>query len=392
MKNIITVMKKEFARFFGDRRMLLMIVLPAILIYVIYSFMGTAISNMFSPDEDYAPWVDAVNMPDTITQLMQFAGINVRHIEEHEVEGVKEKISLKETELCIIFPPGFYEDVAAYDAQTASGPAPNIEIYFNSTDPNSSDVYRRVYAILDAYEASLANKFDINRSNENADMATAEDTSASFISSMMPMLLLVFLYSGCMGLAPESIAGEKERGTLATLLVTPLGRSELATGKILSLAVLSFLSGAITAIATILSLPKLMSHAEDVLVTNIYSIADYALLAIVILATILLLVTLISIISAFAKTVKEANTAVMPLMIIVMLVGVTGLFSSGAQTKLAYYLVPLYNSVQCMSGIFSREYTTVNIVLASVSNLVYAIAGGFILTKMFNSEKVMFSR
>jgi len=208
----------------------------------------------------------------------------------------------------------------------------------------------------------------------------------------MPMLLMIFLFSGCMGLALESITGEKERGTLATLLVSPLKRSELAIGKILSLAVLSFLSGALMATATILSLPKLMAGGEDMIDTGIYGATDYALLALVILSTLLFMVALISIVSAFAKTVKEAGQATMPLMIIVMLVGVTGMFGGGTQTGSAYYLIPLYSSVQSMSGILSRDYSAANIALSCLSSFLYACAGGFALTKMFNSEKVMFSK
>jgi sodium transport system permease protein len=389
--NILTVMSKEFARFFGDRRMIIMILLPAILIYVIYSFMGTALSSMYSPDEDFKPIAYAVGIPDQITREMQASGISILFIEANEADGIKEKIQKKEANLLLVFPPDFHEAMTGYDVQASKAPAPNIEVYYNSTVPNSADAYGQAIAALDAYESSLANKFDVNRDVFDSDQATSEDMSASIISSMMPMLLMIFLYSGCMGLAPESIAGEKERGTLATLLVTPLKRSELAAGKILSLAVLSFLSGIVTAAATILSLPNLMGGSGDLIDAGIYSARDYMFLVFIILSTILLLVTLISIVSAFAKTVKEANTAVMPLMILVMLVGVTGMFGK-TQTDTVFYVIPLYSSVQSMGGVFSRNYSAINIAVSSISNLIFACVGGFVLTKMFNSEKVMFSK
>ena len=392
MSNILTVMKKEFARFFGDRRMIMMVLLPAVLIYVVYSLMGTAMVGMFSPDDDYTPIADAVNMPDSVMPFVKTAGITVRDAQANEVDEIKERITNKETELCIIFPSGFDELVSAYDAQTSAGQAPNIEIYFNSVEANSADVHRRMYEVLDLYEASLANKFDINRDIDNADLATQEDMVAGIISSMLPMLLMMFLFSGCMGLAPESIAGEKERGTLATLLVTPLKRSELAIGKILSLAVLSFLSGLVMAASTIISLPKLMGGGEDILRANIYGASDYMFLAVTILSTILLCVAIISLVSAYARSVKEANTAITPLMFLVMLVGISGMFGDGSRTEPIYYLIPIYNSVQSMSGIFSLDYSAVNIVLACVSNIVFAGLGGFALTKMFNSEKIMFSK
>ena len=391
MIGILTIMKKEFARFFGDKRMIIMVLLPAVLIYVVYTFMGTALTTAFTPDVDHDPWAYVVNMPDSIVPWAQSHGIGIRHIEAHEVQDVKERISLRQAELCIIFPEDFDAQVEVFDVQTATGPAPNIEIFFNAADPNSTAAFNRTYSMLSAFESSLANKFDVNRGIYDADLATAEDVSATIMASMMPLLLMIFLYSGCVGFAPESIAGEKERGTLATLLVTPLGRGELAIGKILSLAALSFLSGLVMTVATILSLPNLMGGGGDMIDAGIYGLMDYLLLALVILSTILLLIALISIISAFAKTVKEANSAVMPLMVIVMLVGVTGMLGS-AQTNPLYYIIPLYNSVQSMSGIFSLDYSVANILLASFSNLVYACVGGYVLTLMFNSERVMFSR
>jgi len=392
MKNIVTIMSKEFTRFFTDRRMVLMTLFPAIMIYAIYTFMGSMMANVFTPDEDHDPWIYAVNAPNSITQIVNNVGISILHVEPQEANAVKERIAEREVDLLIIFPPDFDKNVDEFDVKTASIPAPNIEIYFMSTEPNSFAAYAFISTLLDEYESSLANKFDINRGVENADLATQEDIAANIISSLMPLLLMTFLYSGCMGLALESITGEKERGTLATLLVSPLKRRELAIGKILSLAALSFLSGAVTAFATIMALPNLMSGAEGLLDTAIYSAVDYALLALVILSTLLLMVAMISIVSAFAKTVKEAGQAAMPLMIIVMLVGVSGMFGGSAPDNPLVYMIPLYGSVQSMSGIFSLNYLPVDILLSCLSSIVFATIGGFVLTKMFNSEKIMFSR
>ncbi len=112
----------------------------------------------------------------------------------------------------------------------------------------------------------------------------------------------------------------------------------------------------------------------------------------VILVTILILISLLSIISAFAKSVKEATTAVMPLMIVVMLVGITSMFGDGAKEAFYWYLIPLYNSVQAMNGIFSFSYIPMNIMVTVISNFVYVIILAVALTRIFNSEKVMFSR
>ena len=216
----------------------------------------------------------------------------------------------------------------------------------------------------------------------------------SFFGMMMPMLLMIFLYSGCAAVAPESIAGEKERGTIATMLITPIRRSHIAVGKILALAVISLVSAASSTIGTILALPKMMGMegAGVEMNASIYGIQDYLLLAAVIASTVLLLVTLISILSAFAKTTKEAQTYVVPVMILVMVLGVTGMFGGGASQDLVSYLIPLYNSVQCMTGVFSFSTLTSGVLVTLAVNGVCTIAGVALLAVMFNNEKIIFSR
>ena len=246
--------------------------------------------------------------------------------------------------------------------------------------------------LLDTYEAQLANKFDVNAGAERYDLTTDEDAAGAYFAMLLPMLLMIFLYSGCAAVAPESIAGEKERGTIATMLITPIPRGHIAVGKILALAVIALLSGASSTIGTILALPKLMGAASDSLSAGIYSVGDYLLLAAVILSTVLLLVTLISILSAFAKTVKEAQTYATPLMILVMLLGVTGMFGGGASQDLPAYLIPLYNSVQCMVGVFSFTTFTAGVAATLAVNGVCTILGVVVLARMFNSEKIIFAR
>ena len=178
---------------------------------------------------------------------------------------------------------------------------------------------------------------------------------------------------------------------MATMLVTPVKRSHIALGKIFALSIIALLSGISSAAGVILSLPKLMGGAGD-LTSAAYSVTDYLLLGVVILSTVLVLITLISIVSTFAKSTKEAQTYVMPIMILVMVIGVTAMFGSGAAADFYWYLIPLYNTVQCTIGIFSFSANAMFVALTVVSNLVFTALGAFVLTKMFNSEKIMFSK
>lgn len=387
--NIGAIIRKEFNRFFTDRRLVMTaIILPGLMIYLLYSFMGSAMSDMYSVEDDFAPTVYAVNAPASIAALAQEAGMTLTDVSPQEAEGVRTQIVDKQAELLAVFPADFDAQVAAY--APGAGEAPNIELYYNSTDADSSQAHAMFAALLDGYESSLVNKFDVNRSVD-ADLASERDTAGQIFSSMLPLLMMAFLFSGCMAVAPESIAGEKERGSIATLLVTPLGRGELAMGKVISLGCISLLSGASSFLGTMLSLPKLMGAGDVALEAAAYGAGDYAALFAVIASTVLLLTGMIAVLSAFAKTVKEASMLVMPLMIVSMLVGVTSMFGD-VHAQLGWYCIPLYNSVQCMSGVLAFSASAAAVGVTVAVNLALAACMTLILRRLFNSESVMFSR
>ncbi len=394
MKNsILTIMKKEFVRFFTDRRMVLTtVIMPGLMIYLLYSFMGSGLASQFETDEDYVSNVYAVDLPESVRAMEEGAPVEFTQVSAEDVDKSLDALENGEAgfDLLAVFPKDFDAQVAAYDV-AAGGEAPAVKLYYNSTDSDSQSSYHVMTGLLDTYESALANKFDVNPGEDTYDLATEEDMSAQIFSMMVPMLMMVFLFSGCMAVAPESIAGEKERGTIATLLVTPMKRSHLAIGKIISLSAIAILSGLSSFLGTMLSLPKMMGDMEGVN-ANVYKMTDYILVLLVVLSTVLVIITLVSIISAFARNVKEATGWVTPVMIISMLLGVTSMVESLCMTDPVWFLIPLYNSAQSMNGIFSMDVNVVNIVVTVVSNVCYAGIGVFVLAKMFDSEKVMFSK
>lgn len=393
MKNSIwTIVKKEFARFFGDKRLFITtVILPGVMIYLMYSLMGGAFADKFSVDEEYISKISVINMPSIVEPYFPESSVVINKIDSNNIESEKAKITSEKSDLLIIFPDDFDEIVPTFDA-TKDGAAPNVEIYYSSTITASQNAYYMVKDILSNIENSMSNKFDLNNTETRYDLASEKESSGMMFAMLMPMLLMIFLFQACMAVAPESIAGEKERGTIATLLITPIKRSDIAIGKIISLAVISLLSGLSSALGTMLSLPKMMNFEETGASASVYSIGEYILLGAVIVSTILFLVTIVSIISANAKTIKEAQTSTAPLMFIVTILGVTSMFGSGAQTNTIYYALPFYNSLQCMSSIFTFKAVQMNVITTIISNVIYTGIGIVILAKMFKSEKVMFNR
>lgn len=389
--DLFTIIKKELARFFGDKRMVAAAIMPGVLIYVMYTFMGSGMSEVYNTDENYVCDVSVVNMPECMEFLKDVEDVEISEIKEKDIDVVKDAIKEDESDLLMIFPAEFDTAIMSYDVATATDFAPNIEIYYNSASVESSHAYSAIENILNQFEQSMTNKFDVCRGETDYDLATDEDMSAMFVSMLMPMLILMMLFSGCMSVSAESIAGEKERGTIATLLVTPMKRSDLALGKMISLSVIGLISGLSSFLGIMLSLPNLMSGSGMDEMKFGYTVTDYVVLLVVIMSTTLIIVGAISIVSAFAKSVKEAGSMCTPLMLVVTLTGVTNMMSNGMPEEIYWYLIPIYNTVQCMNGVFSMDYQMLPVIITVATNLVYAGVFVVVLTKMFNSERIMYT-
>lgn len=394
--NTWTIIKKEFARFFGDRQLLFTtVIMPGLLIYIIYSLMGSGMTKMATEGADELVVVRVENMPENIAPLVT----NLPAVEVLRQPVSQDDIDLLEDKnlnmVLARFPEGFDEQVAAYSPENGE-PAPNVEIYYNSANNASSRVYQMLVGSLSAYEDQLSNRFDINRSDDaeaQFDMANKDDVLGGILSKLIPMLILMMLFSGVMAIAPSSIAGEKERGTIATLLVTPMKRNELALGKVVSLSAIALLSGLSSFIGIVLSLPKMIrADAAGIELGLNYTGADYAVLLLTIVATVLIMASVVSILSALAKDVKNAGTMIVPFMLVVMFCGLMPMFQNGTPDGLTAYLIPFYNSIQVMTATFAHEMRWLPVIVMLAANVVYTGIAVWILTRLFNSEKVMFSK
>ena len=328
------------------------LILPGLLIFVLYSLLGSVFY-----EGDKVSRVQVVNPSEFFTPVFEQAseengsesGLIFEYVEDNSQESIDRltaQLKAGDFQILIVFPENF-------DANLSVGKPteerPNIVVRYNSADTQSLSAYSLVTALFDEAEDSMTGLYNVNYA-QSGDVSTAQETTASYYSMLLPFLILTFLYSACMGIAPESIAGEKERGTIATLLVTPIKRSELVVGKIAALSVLSALSAIGSFIGTFLSMPKLMGGSIGDMFAA-YSAGSYIALFAVMLSAVLLIVSLISILSAFAKSVKEATTFAVPVMILVMVLGLSSMMF-GVVNVLPVYFIPIYNCVQVMCQIF----------------------------------------
>ena len=387
--NAWAIARKELARFFSNKASALVsIVLPGLLIFLMWTFMGDAMGGMFKTDMSKPPTVAVVNAPESVKALAADSIVDMR--DEPSLPGadeMRERIEQGDVKAFAVFPEGFDEAVAAYDP--ASGvPAPQVEIYFNSTDPDSSQARSTFAAMLDSYESSLSNRFDVNAGGAGYDVAEERDVAGMLVVSIVPLLLLILVFSSVMSIAASRwrARGARHHGH--------------APGHAHQEARYRAGQGAghhrhrpahrgVQRHRHLLGAARASCRARST--SNVYGPVEYVLLALVILSTTLVIVALITVVSTLAKSVKEATMFLTPLMIVVMLVGVLGMFGD-AKAEVAYYLVPLYNSVQCMIGIFSFDFQPLNVAVCVIANLAYAGVGMLALQRMFDSERLMFAR
>lgn len=393
--NVLTIMKKECARLFGDRKLVFSgIILQGLLIYLLYTLMGSWMGSIAKVNEDYKYKISVVNMPASISYTISESGlpVEITDISEPDIEAAKKRISAKETDLLIEFPKNFDDSVAAYDLSVAKEAAPHVQIWANMASVKSSHIDSTIKNLLSTYERSLAKKFDVNiLLDEKAyDLNTGADFAASLTMSMIPMLFIMVMYQGCMAIAPESIAGEKERGTLGTLLATPARRSDMALAKILSITIFGVLGAAVSFLGLMLSLPKMMNMDSSSM--SSYSVPEYILIFAVAVSTVLVFVSVLSIMSAYSKSIKEANSYAAPLLFVSIVCGMSSMFTSGAMNEFYYYLIPVFNSAQSLSSIFNSNVSVVNTAVTILTNIVFALICTGVLTKMFNSEKIVFDK
>ncbi len=223
---LFVVVKKELLRVFTDRRLVFSaFVLPALSIFILYSLMGKMIGNMTQSIEENIPTVKAANAPESFREYMATQSIPVEYIDMKALDTTKEEILTGTTELLLVFPENFEVTIQEY----ATADKPDIHTFYNPSEEYSQSAKNTFeYTLLPEYETMLLTQrfdginaftaFTIDQDNEQSKIAQPGKEAGFSLAFMMPMLLNIMLFAGAMGIGIDVIAGEKERGTMATML------------------------------------------------------------------------------------------------------------------------------------------------------------------------------
>lgn len=399
------IFKKELFRVFGDKKMIFsMFLLPAVLVIGIYAIMGTMIGNMNSKVEAHKSVVYVQNAPDGFADIAKATGFlentEITYLSSSDdLTEIKDGILAGDKDLLVSFEPDFVKKFESYEK--AGDAIPNITVSYNSTQNYSSASYSKFAStVLTTLQMNLqqlrVGDLDVlNVFNLQEDLIVDEDRAkGEFLATLLPYLITFMLFSSAMGLCVDAIAGEKERGTMATLLISPIKRTDIIFGKIFSLSLLSIVSAAVYAVSMIVAMPLMANkiaaaEGESVALNFSMSPIQAVQLLCLMVSLVLIYVAVLCLVSAFAKSTKEASTLVVPLYMVVLIAGMLTMFNDGMATPDVFYAIPVYGTALAVQGTMVNSLTLVQFLMSVGGNLLVTVICAFFVVRAFKSEKVM---
>jgi sodium transport system permease protein len=401
-KYIRTVYLKELKDSLRDRRTLIsMIVVPTLVIPAIFFGVGTIMSKVIKQAQEEGSSIVILGGGDSPTVVAGLKAEKKFHVVAPEGD-YKQLISDKKIRAAVEIPAGF-------EASLKEGGSTTVTIYHyegelkSSLGVNDLEKYFRdlrektVEARLVGRNlpTSLVKPFEVKRQN----VAPPEKVGGNVIGGFIPYIIIILCFTGAMYPAMDLTAGEKERGTMETLLCSPVDRLNIVLGKFLMVLtaavttmVLSLLSMGVSAalgLSFLAAGPQVASaRGMDGTMPLIDPVGLVGVFGMVFPVAVFFAAVLLAI-SLFAKSYKEAQSYVSPLIIVVIMPAVVGMLP-GIELSAKTALVPILSlSLVCkemLSGVWHWNF----IALIFGSSCLYAaIALGFAV-RMFNREDVMF--
>ncbi|GAA0803421.1 ABC transporter permease [Faecalicatena orotica] len=399
MSGISQICRKELARVFKDKKMIFSVFLLPVLIMVGIMTLVSSLSTSAQNDvEAHNSIVYVQNAPDGFEDFLRSSDKECEIIQMSDRAGTEDMIRDGNADLLIEFPEGFMDAVTEYKAGDS---VPQIKTYYNPSEDYSRAAYDAISSgVLENYrETLLADRvedmagltvFTVNSDNPDMVIQDEEKAGGKILGMMLPYFITILLFAGAMGIGTDMVAGEKERGTMASLLVSPIKRSSIVLGKVFSLMIISGVSSVVYVGAMVAFMPQMMGGmgGSDLGVNLSLNPAQIGMLAALLIAIAFMYSAIIVLVSVFAKTVKEANSYIMPVYMLVLVLGITTMFTTKTPQEWLY-AVPIYNTSLTLQGILTQEVTMMQYGLTLGVTLVLGAVLIGVIAKAFESEKVM---
>lgn len=378
--NILNILKKELREMFRDKKSLsMMLIIPFMIPLIVIGMSALFEAQMNKPIEEYNKIGFAYDTTEVEKNIISEIGIDSTY---DNLENLKEKYDNGEIDLYVTKENNKYI----------------INGENNDTTTFASSL---VEAYITTYKEYLQNEYLTNNqinSNEVINIITLErniiekdNFYANYITVYAFLFIIMAITVSATYPATDSTAGEKERGTLETLLTFPIRSKDIIIGKFLSVTLSSIITGLLSLILAVIALLisgnmfKIYEGVNMMLspISLVYSI-------IVIIAYSLLISGLCIAIASTSKTFKEAQSALTPLTFISLFPGMFA-FMVDINTTAILSMVPFLNYTLLFTDITNGTVNYLHIFLMFISTIV--IIGGvlYIIIKQYKSEKVLFA-
>ncbi|MCD7813324.1 MAG: ABC transporter permease subunit [Lachnospiraceae bacterium] len=396
MKKIRILVRKEILDILRDKKTLvMMIVVPVLLYPLLLIGLSLLMTSMMTQEETNTALVVSYSA------------------EYEEVAQALDRLQEEDADVRLFFEAADTEDELDLNAadvvlrlETDEEGVLQAKIEYFSADTYSSEACELLEELLEEYrlelvetaltDAGLTMKALYPVMYETADQTSMSESFGMSVGGCIGMLLITTILLGALYPSIDAMAGERERGTLETLLTLPVTNFQIIMSKYISVSVFA----CVTAVISMLSLggsvlflyfgliPGTLSELEAISLGMVLSVVPMLILTL--LVTALLITALCMCFCVFARSFKEANNYITPAMLVIMIVSMVGIFPSvtlDAHTA----LIPIANVSLMIKELISGQFDWMLAALTIVVNFGYSVLIVWILSRMYDSEAVLFS-
>ncbi len=379
--NMINILKKELRELFRDKKSLAMMLIIPIFIPLIMIGMSALFEMQANKDiEEYNKIGFAYKLSEEEKSLAEQMNIEVITGTEEEL---KQKYDAEEINAYVTKNEKNY--IINTDGSDNSTFASNLmEEYFNSYKQILQGKY------LEENGIKAGKVLDIITVSQNA--LEQDNYFGDYIKNYAFLFIIMAITVSATYPATDTTAGEKERGTLETLLTFPIKSKDIIVGKFLAVSLSSIVTGLISfalAIVALFVAKDMFSIYEGVDI--MYSVSSIVFGIIVIIAYSIFVSGLCISIASTSKTFKEAQSALTPLTFISFFPSFV-VFMVGLKTTPVLSIIPFLNYTMIFTDIASGNIDLLNIALMAISTIIYITIIFTYIIKQYKSEKVLFSK
>ena len=395
MNIIFSIFKKELTDVLRDRRTLFfMIVIPVIVMPLI--FIGSIKFQEYQSKKSDEKVLNIGLINKTSDSqirdyLLDQKGVYL--VEDIDLDSLELRIKNDSLQGGLYIHKNFINDISA----NGMG---EVEVYYKSSDLMSK-AKNRIYNALDIYKNEVVSErlseFNVDKGLLepldiiNKDMSTKKETIGKAVGGLIPYMLVIFIFLGAMYPAIDLGAGEKERGSLETLLSSPATKFEITVGKLMVVSLAGMVSGLISVIGISVPFYFIGNIPDQIKSTVIEIISPFIIVSVIILMIpiAIFFASMLLSISFYARSFKEAQSLMGPLNIIII-VPLMLTLGPGIEIDHITALIPLINVGLLTKEILAGSAQPIYFIETLSSLLFFAAIGIRFSVYWFNKENTIF--